>query len=117
MRWPGGVVGRRFATWGVIEVPFGTTQPGADCPERNASNAARFITWAEVLYAVERGCRDGHRVDAIAGDIAALDARIDQEIAPFAAAVAKLDEVPGINRARRGGGGRGGRRRRRCQAR
>jgi transposase len=39
------------------------------------------------------------RVDAIAGDIAALDARIDQEIAPFAAAVTKLDEVPGINLA------------------
>src|SRR5499425_1825978 len=39
------------------------------------------------------------RVDAIAGDIAALDARIDQEIAPFAAAARKLDEVPGINLA------------------
>jgi len=39
------------------------------------------------------------RVDAITGDIAALDERIDQEIAPFAAAVAKLDEVPGINLA------------------
>jgi transposase len=39
------------------------------------------------------------RVDAITGDIAALDARIEQQIAPFAAAVAKLDEVPGINLA------------------
>ena len=39
------------------------------------------------------------RVDAITGDIAALDARIEQQIAPFAAAMAKLDEVPGINLA------------------
>jgi transposase len=37
------------------------------------------------------------RVDAIAVDIAALDARIEQEIAPFAAAVRQLDEVPGVN--------------------
>jgi transposase len=39
------------------------------------------------------------RVDAITADIAALDARIEQQIAPFAAAVATLDEVPGINLA------------------
>ena len=39
------------------------------------------------------------RVDAITADIAALDARIEQEIAPFAAAVRKIDEVPGINQA------------------
>jgi transposase len=39
------------------------------------------------------------RVDAIAGDIAALDARIEEQAAPFAAAVGKLDEVPGINLA------------------
>jgi transposase len=39
------------------------------------------------------------RVDAITGDIAALDARIEQQIAPFAAAVATLDEVPGISLA------------------
>jgi transposase len=39
------------------------------------------------------------RVDAIAGDIAALDARIEEEIAPFTAAVRKLDEVPGISLA------------------
>ena len=39
------------------------------------------------------------RVDAITADIAAMDARIEQQIAPFAAAVAKLDEVPGINLA------------------
>ena len=39
------------------------------------------------------------RVDAIAGDIAALDVRIEEEIAPFAAAVSKLDEVPGISLA------------------
>ena len=39
------------------------------------------------------------RVDAITGDIAALDARIEEQITPFAAAVAKLDEVPGISLA------------------
>jgi transposase len=39
------------------------------------------------------------RVDAITADIAALDARIEAEIAPFAAAAGKLDEVPGINLA------------------
>jgi hypothetical protein len=39
------------------------------------------------------------RVDAITGDIATLDAGIEEEIAPFAAAVRKLDEVPGISLA------------------
>ena len=39
------------------------------------------------------------RVDAITADIAALDARIEEQIAPFAAAVSRLDEVPGINLA------------------
>jgi transposase len=37
------------------------------------------------------------RVDAIDADIAAMDAKIEAEIAPSAAAVAKLDEIPGIN--------------------
>jgi transposase len=36
------------------------------------------------------------RIDALAADIAALDARIGEMIAPFAAAVAQLDEVTGI---------------------
>jgi hypothetical protein len=39
------------------------------------------------------------RVDAITADIAALDARIEEQITPFAAAVRKLDEVPGISAA------------------
>jgi transposase len=39
------------------------------------------------------------RVDAITSDIAALAARIEEQIAPFAAAARKLDEVPGINLA------------------
>jgi transposase len=39
------------------------------------------------------------RVDAITGDIAALDIRIEAMIAPFAGEVAKLDEIPGIRRA------------------
>ena len=39
------------------------------------------------------------RVDAITADIAALDARIEEQIAPFAAAVSRLDEIPGINLA------------------
>ena len=37
------------------------------------------------------------RVDAISGDVAALDARIDEQIAPFAETVARLDEIPGIS--------------------
>jgi len=37
-----------------------------------------------------------HRIDEIAADIAELDARIDAEIAPFAHAVARLDEIPGV---------------------
>ena len=37
------------------------------------------------------------RVDAISADIAALDARIEAAITPFADAVARLDEIPGIS--------------------
>jgi transposase len=37
------------------------------------------------------------RVDAIDADIAALDARIETEIASFVTAVERLDEIPGIN--------------------
>ncbi len=36
------------------------------------------------------------RVDAIDADIAELDTKIEEMIAPFAAAVARLDEIPGI---------------------
>jgi transposase len=36
------------------------------------------------------------RVDSIDADIAQLDARIEEMIAPFAAAAARLDEIPGI---------------------
>jgi transposase len=36
------------------------------------------------------------RVDAISADIAELDARIEEMIAPFAAAAERLDEIPGI---------------------
>jgi transposase len=36
------------------------------------------------------------RIDALAVDIAALDARIEQLIAPFAPAVEKLDEITGV---------------------
>jgi hypothetical protein len=39
------------------------------------------------------------RVDAITGDIAGLDARIEEQIAPFTAAVHKPNEVPGISLA------------------
>ena len=38
------------------------------------------------------------RVDAIDADIAGLDERIEQMIAPFAAAAARLDEIPGVGR-------------------
>ena len=37
------------------------------------------------------------RVDLITGDIADLDARIEEQIAPFAAAARKPDEAPGVN--------------------
>ena len=39
------------------------------------------------------------RVDAISTDITDLDTRIGAEITPFAEAVARLDEIPGINLA------------------
>ena len=36
------------------------------------------------------------RIDALSSDIADLDVQIEAEIAPFADAVARLDEIPGI---------------------
>jgi transposase len=39
------------------------------------------------------------RADAISADIAALEARIEAHAVPFAAAAARLDEIPGINLA------------------
>jgi transposase len=36
------------------------------------------------------------RVDAITADVTAVQARIDVQIAPFAQAVARLDEIPGV---------------------
>jgi transposase len=36
------------------------------------------------------------RIDAISADIAELEARIEEQIAPFAHAVARLDEIPGV---------------------
>jgi transposase len=38
------------------------------------------------------------RVDAVSADIATLEAKIDQEIAPFAAAADRLDEITGVGR-------------------
>jgi transposase len=37
-----------------------------------------------------------HRIDQIDADIDTVQARIDTQIAPFAAAVARLDEIPGV---------------------
>jgi len=37
-----------------------------------------------------------HRVDAITADIATVQDRIDAQIGPFAPAVARLDEIPGV---------------------
>ncbi|WP_329327148.1 IS110 family transposase [Streptomyces mirabilis] len=37
------------------------------------------------------------RIDAIDADIAALDTRIGAEVAPYADAIARLSEIPGIN--------------------
>jgi transposase len=39
------------------------------------------------------------RVDSLTGDIGDIEARIEVEIAPFAAAVARLDEIPGVGAA------------------
>ena len=36
------------------------------------------------------------RIDALTADIAELDARIEAQIAPFAEAVTRLDEIPGV---------------------
>ena len=36
------------------------------------------------------------RIDAVDADIAALDAQIEEHLAPFADAVARLDQIPGI---------------------
>jgi transposase len=36
------------------------------------------------------------RIDAINADIAALDAQIEAQLAPFASAAARLDEIPGV---------------------
>lgn len=38
------------------------------------------------------------RIDALSADIAVLDAQIDQEIAPFADTVGRLDEITGVGR-------------------
>lgn len=38
------------------------------------------------------------RIDALTADIAALDTRIDEQIAPFADALDRLDEIPGVGR-------------------
>jgi len=38
------------------------------------------------------------RVDSLSADIAAVDARIDEQIAPFAEALERLDEIPGVGR-------------------
>jgi transposase len=37
-----------------------------------------------------------HRIDAITADLATVQDRIDAQIAPFAQAVARLDEIPGV---------------------
>ena len=38
------------------------------------------------------------RIDALSADIAAVDAEIETQIAPFAQAVTRLDEIPGIGK-------------------
>ncbi len=42
------------------------------------------------------------RIDGLSADIAELDAMIEEMVAPFAAAVTKLDEVPGVGRVAAG---------------
>ena len=41
------------------------------------------------------------RIDAIDADIADVEDRIEDQIAPFADAVARLDEIPGVGRSPR----------------
>jgi transposase len=36
------------------------------------------------------------RIDALAADIAGLDAKIAELVVPFAAAVTRLDQIPGV---------------------
>jgi len=36
------------------------------------------------------------RIDALDADIADLDTKIEAQVAPFADAVARLDEIPGV---------------------
>jgi transposase len=38
-----------------------------------------------------------HRIDAISADIATVQDRIDTQMVPFAEAVARLDEIPGVS--------------------
>jgi transposase len=38
------------------------------------------------------------RIDSLTADIAAIDDRIDEQIAPFADALERLDEIPGVGR-------------------
>ena len=38
------------------------------------------------------------RIDALEADIAAVDARVEEQIAPFADALDRLDEIPGVGR-------------------
>jgi transposase len=40
------------------------------------------------------------RIDALDADIADRDTKIEAEIAPFADAVARLDEIPGVGTTR-----------------
>ena len=36
------------------------------------------------------------RIDAIDADIAAIDAQIEAQLAPFSSAAARLDDIPGV---------------------
>jgi len=70
---------------------------------------ARLRTKIDLLEDAFNGHFDNHhafllttmlgRIDAIDADIAALDAQIEAQLAPFASAAARLDDIPGIGPA------------------
>ena len=76
--------------------------PAAGCGSRSRS-------CEEAFAGLRLGTFDDHhrfllarmlaRVDAVDADIAALDTQIEAQLAPFADAVARLDEIPGIGPA------------------
>jgi transposase len=88
------------ALWSPGSAPprFWRSWPGAQCARKITALEEAFTGYFTGHHAFLPRQMPG-RVDAITAGIAALDARIEAEITPFAAAVHKIDEVPGISLA------------------